>query len=59
VIASVFLLTVRGRMTLREIAGSRTTTMFETVTAIFGFLSAGIFLAHAIDGYRSGHNGRA
>jgi hypothetical protein len=33
--------------------------MFETVTAIFGFLSAGIFLAHAIDGYRSSHNGRA
>jgi hypothetical protein len=46
-------------MALREFAGPRTTTMFETVTAIFGFLSAGIFLAHAIDGYRSGHNGRA
>jgi hypothetical protein len=33
--------------------------MFETVTVIFGFLSVGIFLAHAIDGYRSGHSGRA
>jgi hypothetical protein len=33
--------------------------MFDTVTAILGFQSACIFLAHAIDGYRSGHNGRA
>jgi len=33
--------------------------MLETVTAIFGFLSAGIFLAHAIDGYRSGQNRNA
>jgi hypothetical protein len=27
--------------------------MIETVTALFGFISAGIFLAHAFDGYRS------
>jgi len=25
--------------------------MFEAVTALFGVLSAGIFLAHAVDGY--------
>jgi hypothetical protein len=27
--------------------------MIETVTAFFGLISAGIFLAHAFDGYRS------
>jgi hypothetical protein len=27
--------------------------MMEAVTAFFGVLSAGIFLAHAVDGYRS------
>jgi hypothetical protein len=27
--------------------------MLEAVTALFGFISAGIFLAHAVDGYRS------
>jgi hypothetical protein len=27
--------------------------MLEAVTAFFGFVSAGIFLAHAVDGYRS------
>ncbi len=27
--------------------------MFEAVTAIFGVMSAGIFIAHAVDGYRS------
>jgi len=27
--------------------------MIETVTAIFGLLSASIFLAHAFEGYRS------
>jgi len=27
--------------------------MMETVTAIFGLVSAGIFLAHAFDGFRS------
>jgi hypothetical protein len=27
--------------------------MLETITAVFGILSVGIFLAHAIDGYWS------
>jgi hypothetical protein len=27
--------------------------MLETVTTIFGLVSAGIFLAHAFDGFRS------
>jgi len=26
--------------------------MLEAVTALFGVISAGIFLAHALDGYR-------
>jgi hypothetical protein len=30
--------------------------MFETVIAICVLLSAAIFLAHAVDGYRSGQN---
>jgi hypothetical protein len=33
--------------------GARTLAMIETVTALFGLISAGIFLAHAFDGYRS------
>jgi hypothetical protein len=33
--------------------GNWTTAMIETVTAIFGLLSASIFLAHAFEGYRS------
>jgi hypothetical protein len=28
-------------------------TMLEAVTALFGVISAGIFLAHAVDGYWS------
>ena len=27
--------------------------MLEAVTAFFGIMSAGVFIAHAIDGYRS------
>jgi len=27
--------------------------MLEVVTALFGVMSAGIFIAHAVDGYRS------
>ena len=27
--------------------------MLEAVTALFGVMSAGIFIAHAVDGYRS------
>jgi hypothetical protein len=30
----------------------RIVAMLETVTALFGVMSAGIFIAHAIDGYR-------
>jgi hypothetical protein len=28
--------------------------MLEAITAIFGFMSVGIFVAHAVDGYMSG-----
>ena len=28
--------------------------MLEAITAIFGFMSVGIFVAHAVDGYLSG-----
>src|SRR6185312_7714295 len=31
----------------------RTCAMIETVTAVMGLVSAGIFLAHAFEGYRS------
>ena len=34
-------------------AGSGIVTMLEAVTAFFGIMSAGIFIAHAVDGYRS------
>jgi hypothetical protein len=27
--------------------------MLEAVTALFGIMSVGIFIAHAVDGYRS------
>ena len=47
------LLTVRGCKAFGSIAGYRIDTMFEAVTAFFGVMSAGIFIAHAVDGYRS------
>jgi hypothetical protein len=31
----------------------RTVAMIEMVTGFFGFISASIFLAHALEGYRS------
>jgi hypothetical protein len=31
----------------------RIVAMLEAVTAFFGIMSAGIFIAHAVDGYRS------
>lgn len=31
----------------------RDSIMWEAVTAFFGIMSAGIFIAHAVDGYRS------
>jgi hypothetical protein len=46
-------LTVRLRMRCGAGGAMRTTAMIETVTAIFGLLSASIFLAHALEGYRS------
>jgi hypothetical protein len=33
--------------------GVRTTAMIETVSAFFGVISAGIFLAHAFESYSS------
>jgi|EndMetStandDraft_8_1072994.scaffolds.fasta_scaffold602498_1 hypothetical protein len=33
--------------------GIRTTTMIDTVTALFGVLSASILVAHAYDGFRA------
>ena len=33
--------------------GRRTTTMIDTVTALFGVLSASIIVAHAYDGFRA------
>ena len=33
--------------------GRRTTTMIDTVTALFGVLSASILVAHAYDGFRA------
>jgi hypothetical protein len=48
-----FLLTVQGRKAFGPVAGSRIYIMFEAVTAFFGVMSAGIFIAHAVDGYRS------
>jgi hypothetical protein len=47
------LLTVQGCKAFGPIAGSRIYIMFEAVTAFFGVMSAGIFIAHAVDGYRS------
>jgi hypothetical protein len=51
--AREILLTVQGRKAFGPIAGSGIHTMFEAVTAFFGVMSAGIFIAHAVDGYRS------
>ena len=47
------LLTVRACKAFGPIAGSGIKTMLEVVTAFFGVMSAGIFIAHAVDGYRS------
>ena len=45
--------TVRACKAFASIAGSGIKTMLEVVTAFFGVMSAGIFIAHAVDGYRS------
>ena len=47
-------LTVHRCMPLGPAAGAfRIDAMLEAVTAFFGIMSAGIFIAHAVDGYRS------
>jgi hypothetical protein len=47
-------LTVQARVPLGQAAGYLgSVVMFEAVTAFFGVMSAGIFIAHAVDGYRS------
>jgi hypothetical protein len=47
------LLTVqRGSRSVRD-GAQRKLAMIETVTAVLGLMSAGIFLAHAFDGFRS------
>ena len=53
--AKEILLTVRRALSLRSHAGRarRKLAMIETVTVFFALTSAGIFIAHAYDGYRS------
>ena len=47
-------LTVHARVPLGPDAGPLgSVAMFEAVAAFFGVMSAGIFIAHAVDGYRS------
>jgi len=47
-------LTVRPSMPFQCVRGAKDGfAMIETVTALFGLISASIFLAHALDGYRS------
>lgn len=47
-------LTVHRRVPLGSSAGHfGIVAMLEAVTAFFGIMSAGIFIAHAVDGYRS------
>jgi hypothetical protein len=47
-------LTVQRRVPLGSSAGHfGIVAMLEAVTAFFGIMSAGIFIAHAVDGYRS------
>lgn len=50
---SGILLTVRGRVALCSCRGAKDFAMIETVTACLGLFSAGIFLAHAFEGFRS------
>jgi hypothetical protein len=47
------LLTVQGDGAFGSTAGHGIDIMFEAVTAFFGVMSASIFIAHAVDGYRS------
>jgi hypothetical protein len=47
------LLTVRGAMALCSCRDVKDFAMIETVTAFLGLFSAGIFIAHAFEGFRS------
>jgi len=48
------LLTVQGRTRFLAVKGGIwNLTMIETVSALMGLVSAGIFLAHAFEGYRT------
>jgi hypothetical protein len=42
-----------GSRDVWSVRGRRTTTMIDTVTALFGVLSASILVAHAYDGFRA------
>jgi hypothetical protein len=44
---------VAARAVRSHALGSGIIAMLEAVTALFGIISAGIFLAHAVDGYWS------
>jgi len=48
------LLTVRRGIALCSTHDARTFAMIETVTALLGLMSVGIFLAHSFEGFRSG-----
>jgi hypothetical protein len=47
------LLTVRGAASFSPRGAQRIFAMIETVTAVLGLFSAGIFLAHAFEGFRT------
>jgi hypothetical protein len=47
------LLTVQGRGRSLRAGAQGKFAMIETVTAVMGLVSAGIFLAHALEGFRS------
>jgi hypothetical protein len=47
------LLTVRGGASFSHPGAQRIFAMIETVTAVLGLFSAGIFLAHAFEGFRT------
>jgi hypothetical protein len=47
------LLTVQGDSRFSRAEARKDVAMIEMITVFFGLFSAGIFLAHAFDGYRS------
>ena len=44
---------LHGVSLILALRGSRYRAMLEAFTALFAVMSAGVFIAHAIDGYRS------